>query len=71
MTSYQSLFINRTESILYKAVEEKTPLTSGWIGGNPPLYFDNCLELKRPQLYFLLDTSGSFPSGANDFYFHS
>ena len=51
MASYQSLLIDRTESILYKAVEEKTPLISGWIGGNPPEYFDNHLISKENNNY--------------------
>ena len=54
MTSYQSLFIDRTASILYKTTEVRTPLISGWIGGNPPLYFDNCLELKDDNYTFYL-----------------
>ena len=60
MASYQSLLIDRTESILYKAVEEKTPLISGWIGGNPPLCFDNCLELKDHNYTFYLTLQNPF-----------
>ena len=54
MATYQSLFIDRTASILYKTTEVKTPLISGWIGGNPPLYFDNCSELKDHNYTFYL-----------------
>ena len=60
MVSYQSLLIDRTVSILYKAVEEKTPLISGWIGGNPPLCFDNCLELKDHNYTFYLTLHNPF-----------
>ena len=60
MASYQSLLIDRTECILYKAVEEKTPLISGWIGGNPPLCFDNCLELKDHNYTFYLTLQNPF-----------
>lgn len=60
MASYQSLLIDRTVCILYKAVEEKTPLISGWIGGNPPLYFDNCLELKDHNYTFYLTLQHPF-----------
>lgn len=61
MTSYQSLFIDRIASILYKTTEVRTPLISGWIGGNPPLYFDNCSELKDHNYTFYLTFSASFP----------
>ena len=60
MTSYQSLFIDRTASILYKTTEVRTPLISGWIGGNPPLYFDNCLELKDDNYTFYLTLQHPF-----------
>ncbi len=60
MASYQSLLIDRTVSILYKAIEEKTPLILGWIGGNPPLYFDNCLELKDNNYTFYLTLQNPF-----------
>ena len=60
MTSYQSLFIDRTASILYKTTEVRTPLILGWIGGNPPLYFDNCLELNDDNYTFYLTLQHPF-----------
>lgn len=43
MISYKSLLIDRSKSILYKTTEVATDNILGWIGGNPPKYFDDIL----------------------------
>ena len=41
MIDYKFMLIDRIQSILYKATDAKSDNIVGWIGGNPPKYFDN------------------------------
>ena len=51
MINYKSLLIDRIESILYVTTNLKTNNALGWIGGNPPEYFDNHLISKENHNY--------------------
>jgi hypothetical protein len=51
MINYKSLLIDRNKSILYQTIEVKTDNILGWIGGNPPKYFDDILVSEEGVSY--------------------
>lgn len=61
MKNYKSLLIDRSKSILYQISDNQKSDVLGWIGGNPPEYFDDILVFEEGINYtFFLTIQNPF-----------